>query len=151
MAEEFESMDSVVVANAIRALAKEKNIDVNMTKIHKLLYISYGVLLARKNIRLTKEHPQAWPFGPVFPRVHKHVSLDTPPPSLEELSLPEIAKKTICDVLDVFGKFSAGKLSAWSHKSDSPWDKTVKENNGKWGCQMNDEYISAFFKRLIKA
>ena len=59
MAEEFESMDSVVVANAIRALAKEKNIDVNMTKIHKLLYISYGVLLARKNIRLTKEHPQA--------------------------------------------------------------------------------------------
>lgn len=72
---EFESLnlDSIEVANAIRFFAREQNVDLNMTKIHKLLYISYGVFLARENARLTDEHPQAWPFGPVFPRVHKHV------------------------------------------------------------------------------
>lgn len=64
-----------------------------MTKIHKLLYISYGIFLARENKRLTNEHPQAWPFGPVFPRVHNKVSLDIPPVSVDSLKLPEIAKK----------------------------------------------------------
>lgn len=149
MEEEFKSLDSVDIANAIRAFAVEKNIDVNMTKIHKLLYISYGIFLARENKRLTNEHPQAWPFGPVFPRVHNKVSLDIPPVSVDSLKLPEIAKKTVCEVLDVFGKFSAGKLSAWSHKADSPWDRTVKENNGKWGCTMKDDYISSYFRRLL--
>lgn len=149
MEEEFKSLDSVDVANAIRVLAAEKNIDVNMTKIHKLLYISYGIFLARENRRLTSEHPQAWPFGPVFPIVHTNVSLDIPPVPIDPSKLPEIAKKTICDVLDVFGKFSAGKLSAWSHKVDSPWDRTVKENNGKWGCTMKDDYISSYFRRFL--
>lgn len=149
MEEEFKSIDSVDVANAIRVFARKKNIDVNMTKIHKLLYISYGILLARKGVRLTVEHPQAWPFGPVFPRVHKKVSLDTPPK--EDVKLPEDAENVLCEVLDVFGKFSAGKLSAWSHKADSPWDRTVKENNGKWGCKMNDSYISSYFEKFLSA
>ena len=58
---------STIVATYIAALANEKRVSVNMTKIQKLLYIAYGIYLAVKDSRLTNEHPQAWPYGPVFP------------------------------------------------------------------------------------
>lgn len=59
--------DSVTVANYIIAFANENKFFINMTKLQKLLYIAYGVYLSVKNERLTNEHPQAWPYGPVFP------------------------------------------------------------------------------------
>ena len=68
-------LDSIKVANAIRYSAQQQGFNVNMTQIHKLLYITYGILLVQQKARLTEEHPSAWPYGPVFPRVHKNVKL----------------------------------------------------------------------------
>lgn len=58
---------SVVLAYYIVALMNQRGLEINMTKLQKLLYIAYGTYLAIKNQRLTNEHPQAWPYGPVFP------------------------------------------------------------------------------------
>ena len=59
--------NSVEVAKFIVATANNKHLSINMTKVQKLLYIAYGIFLAVKGYRLTNEHPQAWPYGPVFP------------------------------------------------------------------------------------
>ena len=150
MESEFESLniDSIEVANAIRYLATEESVDLNMTKIHKLLYISYGLYLAKYSKRITTEHPHIWPFGPVFPRVHKHVFLSD---KIEEINnIPNDVIEVIQLALRVFGKFSASKLSAWSHMENSPWDKTVKENDGKWNIPMKDSYIKDYFSVFVK-
>ena len=62
------NFDSIgVLAYIIKCCAKF-NYFINYTKAQKLLYCCYGVILAQFNIRLTKEHPKAWQYGPVFPR-----------------------------------------------------------------------------------
>lgn len=146
MEEEFESLglNSIDVAQKIRYIAQTKfHLLLNMTQTQKLLYIAYGIELARANMRLTDEHPQAWPFGPVFPRVHSHVNFSTTPPNPGGIS-DEIVG-LLCDVVKAFGRTSATKLSEWSHSKDSPWDKTPKD---KWGRPLSDSDIREYFSKL---
>ncbi len=146
MAEEFESLNlnSIDVAQKIRYIAQEDfHLLLNMTQTQKLLYIAYGIEIARANIRLTDEHPQAWPFGPVFPRVHSKVDFSTTPPNPD--GIPDEIVSLLRDVVKAFGRTSATKLSEWSHSKDSPWDKTPKD---KWGRSLSDSDIREYFSRL---
>ena len=56
------------------SLANQEKIAVNMTKVQKLLYITYSVFLRVYRERLLDEHPQAWPYGPVFPITRKRLT-----------------------------------------------------------------------------
>lgn len=55
---------STDVALHLAAVANERRVSINMTKIQKLLYITYGVFLRVYRERLLNEHPQARPNGP---------------------------------------------------------------------------------------
>lgn len=143
--------NSVVLAKYIAGYANANGFVINMTKLQKLLYITYGVYLAVKGQRLTNEHPQAWPYGPVFPTTRNH---------LLKLNISEIAitddgsitneiKSCVKLVFDSYGKYSASYLSAWSHKPGSPWDETVNSAYFKWGKEIPDEYILPYFKNLL--
>lgn len=137
-------LNSIDVAQKMRYIAQtEFNLLLNMTQTQKLLYIAYGIELARKKMRLTDEHPQAWPFGPVFPRVHSKVDFLTTPPNPNGIS-GEIVS-LLRDVVKAFGRTSATKLSEWSHSKDSPWDKTPKD---KWGRPISDNDIFEYFSKL---
>lgn len=145
--------DSVYIAKAIRHSAKIQGMQVNMTQINKLLYILYGTVLVAKSQRITYEHPCAWPYGPVFPRVHKHIKLsdeicDTEYNKLKEEN-PYIVS-TMDDIVKVFGKIPAGQLSAWSHEDGSPWELAVRRSKGKWNTQLDDEDIYAYFFSYVK-
>ena len=59
--------DSRDVAAYIAQECKRREIEYNNTKIQKLLYCSYGVMLAWKDERICEEYPRLWPYGPVFP------------------------------------------------------------------------------------
>ena len=143
--------NSVVLARYIASYANAHNIGINMTKLQKLLYISYGVYLAVKGERLTNEHPQAWPYGPVFPATrNKLLKIN-----LEEIidpndnSITDEVKSCINLVFNSYGAYNASFLSAWSHKPNSPWDKTVSQVGFKWGNTIPDEYILPYFKNLL--
>ena len=145
-------LDSVDVANAIRYIAQTKGINVNMTKINKLLYIAYGTMLVNQKKRLTSEHPGAWPYGPVFPRVHRNIKLSDSITSSAydklrgiDISITDLLE----DVVNKFGRLSATQLSAWSHQSGSPWDIAVKESNGIWNTKLNDEAIYNYFYSFL--
>lgn len=143
--------NSVVLAKYIASYANACNIGINMTKLQKLLYISYGVYLAVKGERLTNEHPQAWPYGPVFPTTrNKLLKIN-----LEDIndfsdsSITEGIKSCVALVFRSYGTYNASYLSAWSHQANSPWDKTVNTVGFKWGDQIPDEYIMPYFKNLL--
>jgi uncharacterized phage-associated protein len=141
-------LNSVDVAKAIRYSAKQKGVYANMTQINKLLYIIYGMQLVQSKQRLTEEHSAAWPYGPVFPRVHKQVKLSDEITSQEYDKIKQTHPDIVALIDEVVSKFSglsAGELSEWSHQSGSPWDIAVKNSKGKWNTKLGDDDIYNYF------
>lgn len=144
--------DSVIGAKLLLALAYEKGIVLNTTKVQKMLYIIYGYFLAKHNCQIFTETPKAWPYGPVFPRTRNKVDFSrvyrrTDDELQEILNKKEIVEKFI-SVIDKYSKFSASHLSNWSHMELGPWDKTTKLPDFKWGNFIPNEYISEYFSNI---
>lgn len=147
--------NSVEMAKLIVAYANDNGFSINMTKAQKLLYIAYGLCLAINGERLVDEHPQAWPYGPVFPTTrNKLLKVNMYAISMGDEGLSEIrGNADTMGLLDLvfrsFGKWSASSLTAWSHKPGSPWEHTVSVQGFKWGDRMDDNDIRNFFKSIV--
>lgn len=146
---------SVDVAKYIAARANEEKFGINMTKLQKLLYIVYGAFLRVYNMRLTDEHPQAWPYGPVFPTTRNKLLKE----NLSGITLDQVnaeVKEDACVeriatfVFNRFSTWNAGQLSEWSHQDGSPWAFTKNQPGFKWGQQINDEVIYDYFLKIVK-
>ena len=148
---EFEEMkcDSVMIANALLWKAQQSGVSMNLTKINKILYIIYGFTLSMFKKRLTEEHPKAWPYGPVFPRVNKKVDPSLPASSEDYEKLPEMIRSIIDGAIHSFGNWTAAELSAWSHQAGGPWDLTYKMSS-KWNTVIDDSLIYDYFSRFGK-
>jgi len=143
--------NSVVLAKYIAAYANANGFVINMTKLQKLLYITYGLYLAVKGKRLTNEHPQAWPYGPVFPTTRNRllkVNLEDIKDEHDETITDEI-KSCVKLVFKTYGIYNGSYLSQWSHQFGSPWDQTVRTDGFTWGDRIPDEYIQEYFQNLI--
>lgn len=147
--------NSVVMAKYIVAYANEHGYIINMTKLQKLLYIAYGVCLSAKGERLVDEHPQAWPFGPVFPTTRNKLlnisfdSINMDYDGLEEVKSDREMNILMRLVFSSYGNNSASSLSEWSHKEGSPWHRTTNTKGFQWGDTIPDEYIEDYFNKLI--
>jgi uncharacterized phage-associated protein len=143
--------DSVPVAKYLLALATEKGKNLNATQLQKLLFIAYGFILTKIGEPILKEGPRAWPYGPVFPRVQKHVNLGfvykLEDSEFEDLKKDKLLTEILNKVIDNYSVHSASKLSAWSHKEGSPWDVTVKSGGIK-SQEIPDSLIMDYFKRF---
>lgn len=145
------------VARLIAATLNERKILINITKIQKLLYVTYGTWLRVYQTRLLNEHPQAWPYGPVFPTSRNKLTKS-------DIELVDITKKdvpedllndtelshTIDFVIQYFGNMNAARLTSWSHSPGSPWDLTVKKDGFVWGDQISDSLIYDYFFKLVR-
>lgn len=150
--------NSTDIATYIIALANERRIAVNMTKMQKLLYIVYGAYLRIYGERLLNEHPQAWPYGPVFPTTRSKllkrdfylISKDDITEKERDLIEKDNQLERVIDfVFKHFGDWNAGQLSEWSHSDGSPWYQTTNKNGFKWGDVISDDLIRAYFSSII--
>ncbi|MGN0091285.1 MAG: Panacea domain-containing protein [Alloprevotella sp.] len=127
-----------------------------MTKLQKLEYIVYGTYLSSTCERLTNEHPQAWPYGPVFPSVRNKLlnkdfsefTMDLP--ELKQVKEDQFLMYVVKMVFDTFGERTATYLCRWSHRVGSPWEKTVNQACFEWGDTMSDEWIKDYFDTILK-
>lgn len=149
--------DSIDVAAYVTKECAQKNFFVNLTKIQKLVFCVYGAVLATSGERICKDHPKAWPHGPVFPRIYKYTkrhadgiveALMSHEENLTSI-LNERPKKIIDTTLNFFGRYNAGTLVNWTHDEDGPWFKST--NGGKvLPKEIPDNLISDYFKTLIR-
>ena len=150
----FRPLDSLQVMAYIVDMCRKQHIEVNVTKLQKLLYCCYGVALAQLGIRLTKESPQAWQYGPVFPKTleyfRKHPIESLTDSSVLETTASDELKKLLIGTLTYFGQFSASQLSTWSHQIGSPW---YRSSNGGANLreEIDDTSIKCYFRNEVLA
>jgi uncharacterized phage-associated protein len=147
----MKTYDSPLLGKYLVSLANSKLKPLNMTKLQKLMFIIYGYYLS-KGHRIVSEYPQAWPFGPVFPMIHKRVDYTqvTPldDPIFDEIRADKELVGFLARVVDLYTTFSATQLSNWSHMDGSPWEKTTRTEGFKWSKEIPDEFIANHFSQI---
>lgn len=132
----------------------------NKTQINKILFIIYGVYLAKTGKHLFKDDkPKAWPFGPVFPRVYKNIDTSEiitgfSKDKIDEFKHEEGVLQLVIDTVEKLYNCSAISLTRWSHKEGSPWYTTIyqldNDNNiidqKKWNSEITDQSIQEYFQ-----
>lgn len=121
-------------------------ITINSTKAQKLLYCCYGAVLAQTNQRLTDEHPKAWLYGPVFPRISDDINKKRLNVGMAEefkTACPHDVLKLVNQTITTFGKYTATQLTNWSCLMDSPWKKADPL------AALDDREIAIFFKAYL--
>ena len=146
-------VDSIDFAKYILKQARDLGIQINLTKLQKILYICDGTLLALGE-NLINEQAKAWDYGPVYPRVYnwyqKHGKEDVTSWTIsEDIENKYSVENIVRQALITFGKWSAVQLSEWTHKEGSPWSLTMKENNNKLNSVISKEYMKLYFAGLI--
>lgn len=149
----FRPLDSLQVMAYIIKMCKELGTPYNVTKLQKLMYCCDGVALATYGTPLSNERPEAWQYGPVFPKVLRYIQangLDAVTGNEFESEAPEEIKKLVEGTIVFFGKFSASQLSAWSHKIGSPW---YRASNGGTNLKtpIDDLSIKSYFQSEVMA
>ena len=81
--------DSLTFAKALVHMAQMEGRGLNMSQIQAILYIAYGVWMTGHEDRLFEEHPQAWQYGPVFPRVYSKLKKGMTDSQVQYLKLKE--------------------------------------------------------------
>jgi uncharacterized phage-associated protein len=126
----------------------------NNTKVQKLLYAYVGFAMRNKIPKdaVIDELPEAWKHGPVFPRVFSMIKNEKLPDIGRKMELTKQEEKVMNKTVNALGKFSAGKLSTWSHLSGSPWDIVwnVQENEyGKIPLELIKEYFTNEIENIL--
>ena len=147
-----ESLDSVLLAKALRHMALIEGVQLTMSQIQTILYIAYGAHLANHGERLTEEHPQMWQYGPVFPRVYAKLKKDSSDGFDEYDSLLCQHPDTFRFLSNCFRRFAWTKaciLTSPHISQGSPWSVTRQSNPDRWGVRIEDELIREWFKQRV--
>ena len=127
-------------------------------KLQKLLYFCvgwYSVFADTDNDWLIENDFEAWPYGPVIPRVYHSVSSYRDMPITKKIrdwnihnryNNKENSDEVIRQVLEKYGHFSDWQLSNITHLEGSPWSKTISESEGYIGAIIDRNKIKEYFK-----
>jgi uncharacterized phage-associated protein len=149
--------DPRAIANKILEICEAEGIRVTLMQLIKLVYLADGWSLALRDTPLSKQNPQAWQFGPVYPTVYKAFkrfgSRAITEPAEDKASgvvisedFSEDETKLIKQVVDSYGRMHAFRLSDIMHQAGTPWTTTV-EKNGHY-AEIPIQTIAEHFKAL---
>lgn len=113
-------------ADFLVALSQDAGDPVTNLKLQKLLYYAQGWYLALYNEPLFDDRIEAWPHGPVVPRIYgrfKNWRWDPIGEAIPSPRLPDRAKSHLNEVMQVYGVYSAYQLERMTH-DESPWKIT---------------------------
>jgi len=163
---------ATVIANEFIALARDTGKTLTPLKLQKLVYFAHGWCLALTGKALISDHVQAWQYGPVIPSIyHQFKAVGNGP--IDDLS-PELgnvgglkfaskakldnfpateerqhAKEIVAKVLEIYGRYSAARLSNATHQTGTPWQQVYKDGERK--IAIPNELIRTYFKGIANA
>lgn len=141
-------LDSADVAKTILQCGNIYDTPLSNSKVLVILYDLYGEWLAVMKERLTSDRPQAWKFGPVFPRAYNGLKKDQDIRERHDFirkTQPELYA-VIADMVSRIPNKPSWANSEVHTTVNTPWDKTYKENE-KCGAVIQDDIIYEWFKK----
>jgi uncharacterized phage-associated protein len=145
--------DVIDVANYILEISREESEDgeyelISHMKLQKLIYFCQGYFLAFYAKPLFPEPIEAWPHGPVCPKLYHllkgYGSLPiTASIDPERIMLNDDQKHLIGMVYDSYGQYSASHLRKITHK-EGPWKDTWPES------VISQEALLKYFESRIE-
>ena len=130
-----------------------KGYHINQAKAQRLLYCSYGSIMALFDMRLTDERPITWEAGPIFPRalfdhMHHQLNFTDQQTPLEQNLCPPAILYVINLTVDNFSRMGAEELNKFLTAPGTPW--YIESNNGEnLGTIMGDELIHQYFLQNV--
>jgi uncharacterized phage-associated protein len=119
-------------------------------KPQKLLYYAQGVYLARHGVVLFPEDIAAWDHGPVVSEVYQAFKTygngAIPIEEAAPADFPPKVQEVLDEVHQVFGQYSAWKLSQMTH-GEPPWTQTM--NRGIIVPQIMRDYFQSRFPPFV--
>jgi len=145
--------DVIDVANYILEISREESEDgeyelISHMKLQKLIYFCQGYFLALQGRPLFSEPIEAWPHGPVCPKLY-HIlkgygsSPITAIIDPSRITLTEKERRIIGMVYDSYGQYSASRLRKITHE-EGPW-KTSPAND-----LIPQEAMIEYFETLVE-
>lgn len=123
-------------------------------QLQKLVFLANGMSLALLERPLTYHNIHAWQWGPVLPQLYKSFSKYGSNKIESAANCDEVVPETgdeneiIASVWKNFGHMTGPKLSALTHESGSPWDKTW--NSDQYGI-IEPNLIKEFYREKLNA
>lgn len=144
--------DSLTFAKALVHMAQMEDRGLNMSQIQAILYIAYGVWMTGHEDRLFEEHPQAWQYGPVFPRVYSKLKKGMTDSQVQYLKLKEESPERLSFLERCFRRYartSACDLAAPHKSKGTPWSQTRKENPESQTARIQDSLVREWFAERV--
>lgn len=144
--------DSLTFAKALVHMAQMEDRGLNMSQIQAILYIAYGVWMVEHDERLFEEHPQAWQYGPVFPRVYSKLKKGMTDTQVQYLKLKEDSPERLSFLERCFRRYawtSACDLAAPHKAKGTPWSQTRKENPESPTARIPDSLVKEWFTERV--
>jgi uncharacterized phage-associated protein len=141
-------------AEFLVALSQDAGDPVTNLKLQKLLYYAQAWYLVIYGKPLFDDRIEAWPHGPVVPRVYgrfKHYRWE---PIVEEIKAPELPQQIrdhLIEVMQVFGVYTAYQLERMTHQ-EAPW-KDVRGDlapDDPSNAIIRPESMREFFSRVLE-
>ena len=153
MASDVKVYNADAVANAFIRLAQQNGEKLTNLQLQKLVYIAHGWCLATLDKSLIKNDVHAFEFGPVIPTLYNKLKkygakpvTETIPTDNPELREEGQAMSVVKKVWSAYGSFDGLKLSAITHKDDTPWREVWERN--KYGI-IPPEIIKKHYQQLL--
>lgn len=135
------TVTSTLVARRIMKIGERDNKKFTNIHLQKLTFLAHGWSFPLLDNPLVHEPVEAWQYGPVFRDLYGVLkkfgssTVTDVPKSFSELlagfigdsSLSKREKRLIRFVYNEYGDLSAWRLVGLTHKKDSPWYKTKKD------------------------
>lgn len=151
------------IANLMLDEADRVGLSITNLALQKLLYFAHGFFLNETKGPLVAGYFEAWQFGPVHPVAYKAFrssgsepirtrasGIDVLTGLSKPLPLPidPSVTRLIQQVLNSYGRLSAGRLVDISHAKNSPWHFIVDKarTSATFGLRIPDEVIIERFK-----
>lgn len=147
--ERTRQVDSSMLIDSIAHVCQSAGFSPTLARTQLILYCLYGSLLAHQGQRLNIEHPQMWRYGPVFPAAYRRNNLKDRRlcyESFRELSRQEsdLAVK-LTDKTRSMMSTPMYDLNLMHRGRKSPYGQVLLKNPNKWGTEIPDDMIQAFF------
>lgn len=131
---------------------------IDLLRLNKLVYISYGIVYGYLEERLYEDKIEAWKYGPVVPSVYhafKHNGHET---IKHEVEVPnevwklgddlEEEKKLIDKIMGAYSGASGRDLIERTHVCGTPWWYALQGREGERNVEIRKDYVEVYYSNL---